>query len=91
MSQFGFHFYQFTVGVRHKEYGCNPVGSFAFECLYFTFAFYDQADSYRLYTSGRESGFYFFPQYRRKFKTYDTIEDTSSLPESMSSSARRCV
>ena len=77
--QFRFHFYQLAVCIGNQEYGNNPVSGFWFERMNFAFTFYNQADSYRLYASCRQRWFNFSPKYRRQFKTYNSIQDSSCL------------
>ena len=65
--------------VGHKENGGHTVSCFRFESMDFAFALNNQSNGNRLYTSCRKRRFHFSPKYRRQFKTYDTVQNTSCL------------
>ena len=79
MGKFSFHFHRLAIGVGHKEYGADPIGSFALESMYLTFALHDEAHGYRLHAPGGECGLYFLPEHGRQFETHDAVEDAACL------------
>ena len=62
--QFRFHLHRLAICVRNEEYGGDAISGFCLEGMYFTFTLYNQTNSNRLNTSGREGRFYFSPEYR---------------------------